>query len=211
MKTKPIRIIFKYKNKYYKFMNYIPSKKDNSFYFHIYQESFENLKILNIPLEKREDNKINFNDFVETNFKRNKLSFHQSGYIHSTDSKGNRFQDGVIGIPFDKIDKSLLIMILVPKKIDTLIEIEKINQKKIDVLINLPSDIKPFTLNFEIIRKSKISELDISITNLICPDLLITEYYDKKFGLRLYLKKAIGNAEWPPFNLIFKRIGNGHP
>lgn len=187
-------------------MNYFSDKKDNSFYFHIYEEASQNIKIPNIPLEKREDNKIDFKDFVETNFKRNKLSFHKSGYIHSTDNEGNRFQDGVVGIPFEKIDKSLLILVLGPKRIDTLIEIEKIN-KKTDLLIDLPSDINPFTLHFDVFRKSKIPELDISIPNLIYSGFVMTEYEGKEFGLRLYLQKVLGNAIWPPFNLILKRIG----
>ena len=207
MKTKPVRIIFKYFGKFYKFMNYFPDKKDNSFYFHIYQGVSQNIKIPNIPLEKRENNIIDFNDFVETNFKRNKLSFHESGYIHSTDNKGNRFQNGIIGIPFDKIDNSLLILVLGPKRIDTLIETKKVN-KKTDLLINLPLDIKPFTLNFEIYRKSKKNELDIAIPNLISESFVMTEYEGKEFGLRLYVQKVLGKVYWPPFNLILKRIGN---
>jgi hypothetical protein len=207
MKTKPVRIIFKHLDKFYKFMNYFPDKKDNSFYFHIYQEVSQNIKIPNIPLENRENFIINFKDFVETNFKRNKLSFHESGYIHSTDNKGNRFQDAVIGVPFDKIENSLLILVLGPKRIDTLIETEKINEKT-DLLINLPLDIKPFTLNFEIYRKSKKNELDIAIPNLISGSFVMTEYEGKEFGLRLYVQKVLGKEYWPPFNLILKRIGN---
>lgn len=53
MKTKPTRIIFKYKGKFYKFMNYFPDKKDNSFYFHIYENILENIKSPKTPLEKR--------------------------------------------------------------------------------------------------------------------------------------------------------------
>jgi hypothetical protein len=206
MKTKPTRIIFKYKDRFYKFMNYFPDKKDNSFYFHIYDNKSENLRVPNIPLAKRGDNKIDFNDFVETEFKRNKLSFHQSGFIHSTDNNGNRLQDGIIGIPFEKIAKSLLILVLGPKKIDSLTEIQQIRENT-DIIISLPDNISPFTLNFDVFRNDKINELDINNPNPILGGFIMTEYNGKEFGLRLYLQKVLGNANWPPFNLTLKRIG----
>ncbi len=206
MKTKPTRIIFRYQGKLFKFMNYFSDKKDNSFYFHIYEESTEKLKIPNIPLHERKDRMIDFEDFVDTDFKRNKLSFHQSGFIHSTDENGKRFKDGVVGKPFTSIEKSLLILALGPKKIDTLIEIETTNLKT-DILIELISDIKPFTVNFEVYRKTKMSELDISIPNLISGGFLLTEYDSKEFGLRLYLQRVLGDAIWPKFNLVLTKIG----
>lgn len=186
-------------------MNYFPDKKDNSFYFHIYSDKKENLKIPGTPLEKRDDNRIDFNDFIETDFKRNKLSFHQSGFIHSTDNSGKRLQNGVIGIPFERIDKSLLVLILGPKKIDYLAEIQKIRENT-DIVISLPDNISPFTLNFDVFRIDKINELDISNPNLILGGFIMTKYDGKEFGLRLYLQKVLGDANWPPFNLTLSRI-----
>lgn len=206
MKIKPTRIIFRHQGKFFKFMNYFPDKKDNSFYFHIYEESSQKLKIPNIPLQERKDGMIDFGDFEDTDFKRNKLSFHQSGYIHSTDENGNRFKDGVVGIPFNSIEKSLLILVLGPKKIDKLVEIETTNMKT-DILIELSTDITPFTVNFEIYRKTKISELDFLVPNLISGGFIFTEYDSKEFGVRLYLQRVLGNAVWPSFNLILTRIG----
>ena len=184
-------------------MNYFPDKKDNSFYFHIYEECSKKLKI---PVQERNDGLIDFRDFVDTDFRRNKLSIHQSGYIHSTDENGKRFKDGVVGIPFTSIEKSLLILVLGPQKIETLVEIETTNLKT-DILVELPKDLTPFTINFEIYRKTKISELDFAIPNLISGGFILTEYDSKEFGVRFYLQKVLGDAIWPPFNLILTRIG----
>jgi len=206
MQAKVTRIIFEYKNRFYKYLNFFLDKKDNSFYFHLYEAKGNKIKSPKIPLENRLDNKICFDDFICTDFERNKISFHKSGYIHSTDNKGIRFRDGIVGIPFDYIEKSLLVLVLGPPEIESLIEFQKINNET-DIIIKLPSDIKPFTVNFEIFRKTKQAELDIPSNNIILDGYFMVEYDEKTFGLRVYLQDVLGEAIWPPFNLILTRRG----
>jgi hypothetical protein len=186
-------------------MNYFPDKKDNSFYFHIYDEAYENIRVPNTPLENRNDNLIDFNDFKTTNFKRNKLSIHESGYIHSTDNYGNRFKDGIRGIPYNEIDKSLLILILAPKKIENLIEIENPNIKP-RIQFDLPSEIEPFTIHFEVYRKAKKNKLTTLNPLSLTGNHILAEFTSKDFGLRIYIQRIKGPAAWPPFNLILTRI-----
>jgi len=99
MKSYP-RIIFQYLGRYYKYMNFFVSKSDNSFYFHFYNDVYEKVKIPKTPLEERNDGKIDFTDYISTDFERQKLSIHERGYIHSSDKNRNRLRDGIIGTPF---------------------------------------------------------------------------------------------------------------
>jgi hypothetical protein len=206
MKTKPTRVIFDFEGEKYKFLSYFPDKKDNSFYFHIYNGENEKMRIPGIPLEKRNDKMIVFDDFKETDFVGNKLSFHESGYIHSTDNSQERFKDGVIGISFKNIEISLLILIVAPIKIENLIKIDRVREQT-DIVIALSGNITPFTINFEVFRISEMAKLDYNNPHLVIDDYILTEYEDKEFGLRLYLQKVLGDAAWPPFNTILKRIG----
>jgi len=186
-------------------MNYQISKSDNSFYFTFYNDSVKNVKIPRTPLEERKNGVIDFNDYIETDFRREKLSIHESGYIHSKDKNNNILKKGVIGIPFDKIDISKLILICGPPKIDELIEINQIRATS-DIIIHLPDNISPFTLHFDIFRVSMESNLDNSNPNLLFGGFILIKHTNKEFGLRLYAQSVGGKAFWPPFNLILTRL-----
>jgi hypothetical protein len=186
-------------------MNFVVANSDNSFYFTFYNDSFQNVKLPSIPLEERKDGKIDFADFIETEFRRQKLSIHESGYIHSKNKEGEILKKEVIGFPFDKIEISKLILICGPTKIT---ELEKIVEprNKTDIVISLPDNISPFTLHFDIYRKSKESELDFYNPDLLFGGYILRSQDEKDFGLRIYGQSVKGNAIWPPFNLILTRL-----
>lgn len=205
MKLKSTRIVFNYKTKFYKFICFFVDKNDNSFYFHTYEEVNQNLKLISSNWQENQINHIDFKNITEFYFHKNKLSFHESGFIHITDKHGNRLKDNVIGIPFSEIETSLHILFFAPKKIDTLVVLEKINNQ--DIIIELPDDIKPFTLHFDVFRKSKIDSLNCDNPNLLFNDFKIKTYENKEFGLRLYLQKVLGDAQWPPVSFNRLRVG----
>lgn len=186
-------------------MNFSMSKSDSSFYFHFYDDAIEKVKLPRTPLENRNDGRIDFDDYVETNFFRNKISLHESGIIHSTDRRGNKLRKGIVGLPFAEIEVSRLVLICGPKKIDTLTPYNKVDPST-DMIIHLPKGIKPFTLHFDVYRKSRSEETDISNPNLLFGGFVMVEYSDKDFGLRLYGQSVLGDANWPPFNLILTRL-----
>lgn len=188
-------------------MNFSVSKSDNSFYFHFYDDVVEKVKLPKTPLENRNDGKIDFSDYVETDFKRNKISFHKSGYIHSTDKLGNRLRDGIIGFSFNEIEISKLVLICAPKKIEYLNTTEKIREST-DIIIHLPKEIKPFTIHFDVYRNTRDKELDISNPNLLFGGFIMVTFPDQEYGLRIYAQKVLGRAIWPPFNIILTRIRN---
>ncbi|UJH69074.1 hypothetical protein [Allomuricauda sp. SCSIO 65647] len=148
--------------------------------------------------------KIDIKNPVTTEFMRHKFSFHKSGYIHSTNKKGNRYKDGIKGIPFNKIESSSLILLLAPKNISKL---EKYRPKKDghDFIFPISKEQSPFSMNFEVFRKSKIRNLP-KIPDDIHLGLCTYEWEDMKFGLRFYIQNIKGALEWPESTLVLKRV-----
>ncbi|MBN1367594.1 MAG: hypothetical protein JW967_06690 [Dehalococcoidales bacterium] len=213
MKRKPTRIILGYKNENYKLMNFFTGEQDNSFYFHIYRKPNEfpmrDIK-RDIKNETSNELRIHFPDFVPTEFNENHMSFHEKGYIHSTDAVGNRYHDGIIGIPFSKIDTYLFALVVAPKHPSNLIKLTRQKDSTRDIHIALQDDVQPFGLHFAFYKKGAI--LPKPPPDLIGGGFVACEYDDKVFGLLLAMKKVVpgikgGSVAWPPFTVILKRIG----
>jgi|GEM_PF-5550394 len=130
LKRQPIRIIFKHQDVLYKFLTIFVSE-DNSFHFHLYEESNKEFEYYNLTKEKDGKSKIDINKPVNSNFLRHKFTFHKSGYIHSTDKNGKRFKDGIKGLAFNEIETSNLILMFAPKSIESL---ENTSIKKMDTI-----------------------------------------------------------------------------
>lgn len=205
MKRKSTRIIFRQAEVDYKFASFFVDKNDNSFYFHLYEEADANYKSYNLSAENGAT-KIEFDNFKEHDFKRNKLSIHPSGYVHSTDRNGKRLKDNIIGIPFVEIETSKLILVLAPKKIDELIKIDPVNPLR-DIIIILSKDINPFTLNFEIFKKSELENLATDHENNLIGGYIEVTIDDKDYGIRFYLQSVNGKGDWPDFSIVLTRVG----
>ncbi len=203
VKNTHTRIYFKYLGNLYKFLNFSTSK-DNSFHFHLYEESGKMLKYY--PLKKLPDGrlKIDMKNLKETEFIRNKFTFHPSGVLHSSDKDKNRFKDGLKGIAFNDISDSNLVLILAPKQVNALLKSEP-PKKGHTLIIELIDQINPFTLNFEVFRKSKrnvLKQIPVDIIN--GPHTI--EWPDLEFGLRFYIQSVGGNPLWPEVSMVLKRI-----
>lgn len=110
------RLVFKKDKQLYKLCTFWGWDKDATLNLHIYSKD-KILRKLKQVSETQTDNpdgtktiiqKIAFEDVVSTNFKTNKHTFHPSGYIHTTDEYGERYESGVKSIPFEKIVDSHL-------------------------------------------------------------------------------------------------------
>lgn len=204
MKRKSTRIIFNIDETLYKFASFFVDKRDNSFYFHLYEEDNENFKSYNVTSDKGMT-KLEFDNFDEHDFQRNKLSLHESGYIHSTDKNGKRLKDNVTGFPFAEIDTCKLVLILAPKKIDTLPILEKTDPlRDIVVLLTLGN---PFVINFEIFKKTEVENLPTDHEDNIIGGYIEITIDDKDYGLRLYFQSIKGKGQWPDFTATLTRIG----
>jgi hypothetical protein len=186
-------------------MNFFVDNNDNSFYFHLYEEANGNLKTYEVTSLENGTTKIDLTNLTEHDFKRNKISLHESGYIHSTNQSGNRLKDNVIGIPFKEIEISNLILLIFPKKIDWLEEVNQLNEMR-DVFIELPNTTQPFSLNFEIFRKSSKDKLAKNHEGNIVGGYLLVTVDDKEYGIRLYLQSINGNGSWPSVSFCLTRV-----
>ena len=165
-----------------------------------------------IPLHKREDKKIIFGDYHPVDFDANKISFHESGYVHTTDKSGKRYRDGVRGIQFSNIDKYLHILALAPKRPSDMVKLAKVDLLR-DLKIDLKDNIQPFVLHFAVHRKSvQLSGIYPGEIDLLDGKIIKVDFDDKEYGLFIGMTRVlkgpnVEKVEWPPFTLIFKRIG----
>ena len=197
MKQKPSKIYFRYKGSLYKFLNVFADNKDNSIYFHLYERANRKLNSAIIS------NKVIYIEKFETHdFEQNKITFHESGYIHSTNKNGKKLKDSILGIPFREIDVELSILAIAPKKIDSLIIANKeINGN--DLIIDFEDkSIIPFILVFEIIRISKKNDL-IPLAR----QTVTIEFPNKEFGLRFHIQEIMLDSKWPEHSITLIRTG----
>ncbi|THV56795.1 hypothetical protein EZV76_16705 [Flagellimonas alvinocaridis] len=144
------------------------------------------------------------NNPISTNFLRHKFTFHTSGYIHSTQKNGERFKDGIRGIPFSDIETSNLILLLAPKEI-SLLEKYKAKKNGHNFIIPLADEQQSFTLNFEVFRKSCLNNLP-NVPKEIEQGPFSMQWDFLRFGLRFYIQKIEGKPTWPKSSLVLKRI-----
>ena len=203
MKRQQIRFIFKYKDELYKFLSIFTSN-DNSFHFHLYEESDKPFRYFNSSLTEENELKIDIENPVSSDFIRHKFTFHKSGYIHSTKKNRDRYKDGVKGISFNKIETSNLILLLAPRKIELL---KKYKSKKDGHNFIIPIEEKqtPFSFNFEVFKKSSLNNLP-TIPTEILQGPHTYHWDDLEYGLRFYFQKIIGANKWPESTLIIKII-----
>lgn len=211
MKIEPFRVVLEHRSKRYKLINFFPDRRDNSFYFHIYRKPGEKIKQPETPLNQKPDRRIDFGAYYPVDFDENKISFHESGFIHSTDRQGNRFSDGVVGIPFAEIGKLTPILCVAPRDPRCLVPAGKPDSTR-DITLHLPSAVEPFALHFGIRRKGFADLPAISTTEQMLPGFIGCSWDDKDFELLLTPKKVLRSNDdqevsWPPFTLVLKRIG----
>jgi len=203
LKRQQIRFVFKYNNELFKFFSIFASN-DNSFHFHLYEESNKPFKYYITSTDDDGRLRIDMKNPVSSDFVRHKFTFHKSGYIHSTKKTGERYKDGVRGIQFQDIKTSNLILILAPRKIELL---EKYTAKNDghNFIVPIEKEQSPFTFNIEVFKKSSLNKLpDIPIEILQGP--FTYHWEDLDYGLRFYFQKVNGTVEWPKSTLILKRI-----
>ena len=213
-KKKPLRIIFNCKGNHFKFISFFVSKADNSIYFHLYRTSEEKMFVPKV--DQSESNKLKFSriNTEAIDFDQNKISFHESGYVHTTDKLGKRFRDGKIGIPFEElINDYLLLLCLSPKNPLDMVPAKKIDNKR-DFIIGFDPKTGPVLFHFWIKHKScKKVPGELPGENMLGGFVEI-EYDNKDFTILIAMTKLKtineGNQKWPPFTLALNFVSNGN-
>jgi hypothetical protein len=209
--SKPTRIVFDYRGKFYKFMSFFRDKRNNSFYFHVYRKKGETLKHYNVITTEDGQMKLDFTSFQQTPFEENHLSFHESGVIHSKDCEGKRYQNGFSGIPFQDINTFLNILVIAPQNPKYLIETKSIDTRR-DIQFHLKDDVEPFSIQFFIVRKDSNEYPHIPSTENLINGLVKIAYTGKIYDLIIGVTKVLKaspeiEVAWPLFPVVLKRIG----
>jgi len=155
--------------------------------------------------------RIHFPSFIPTGFSENKISFHESGYIHSTDRNGQRYRDGVVGIPFREIKSCHFVLAVAPRNPTEMPELEVMDERR-DIKIDLPEDVAPFVVQFAIARKSINQMPDIPQEQMFMKGYIRWSHENKEFDLLIAMTKVLKSNDsdvimWPPFPLVLKNLG----
>ena len=198
------RLVFEYEGKLFSYLKFFTTYSDNSFYFVFYGEKEYDLPVSKQVLDSS-NRKISLLDFNPISFRRNKISYHKSGRVHSKDKNGKKPSNQYLsGIPFEDIEISEQIMFSLCPKIESLPLYQK---KKSDntIIVPIPSKIKPFVVFFEVYRKSKRNQINIQIPRAVTPTLIF-EDFDYEFGLMLYVQSTSGEKPiWAPHHIVYTR------
>ena len=209
------RLIFKKDGKLYKLCAFWGWDKDATLNFHIYSKD-KTLRKLKQVSETKTDNqdgtstitqKISFEDVVPTNFETNKHTFHPSGYIHTTNNKGERYESGIKSIPFEKVISSHLLTLIVPKNPTKYPQISENEIDKSDVILDTTIfNDSPFQISVFIARGTNEPPINTKITvsaTIICGD---NEEY--RLIVRCEQPAETIGKPFPPFTFIGTPIHN---
>jgi len=179
-----MRIIFNLNGINYKFMRILENKTDgdNSFYFHFHENKNELLKLAKIVQIDNNNFKIE-NKFNEFEFYRQHLSIHESGRIHSKSYNGDYLDTKLKGIPFEEIEVTKLVMLIIPKRLDELEKEHKI--KNGDLIIPVAESNTFFSINIEVFRVENQNKLNWETNNFFINQFFIPNFNNKDFGLRI--------------------------
>lgn len=203
------RLVFKKDNKLYKMCAFWGWDKDATLNFLIYSNDkilrkvnqVSETKTINPDGTNTISQKIAFEDVVPTDFEANKHTFHPSGYIHTTNKRGERYESGIKSIPFEKIADSHLLTLIVPKNPTAYPQISERELGKNDVVLDTAIfQNSPFQISVFIVRGENEPPVNTQIAisaNVVCGE---SEEY------RLIVRceqpfETVGNP-FPPFTLI---------
>ena len=114
-KRLPFRIILKHRGVARKFLSLITAK-DNSIFIHQNRPDDQGWKIpgYSSAADTSGRMRIDFKNYDEPSFEMQKLTIHQSGFIHITNKKGERLRDGIRGPAFSDMELPYDICVIVP-------------------------------------------------------------------------------------------------
>ena len=146
----PLRIVLQFKGTGRKLCT-LHVGHDNSFYIHSYRPPGEPWRIPGGGGEKDDAGRVRLDlkDFISPPFNLHKLSYHQSGFIHLTNTKGERHRDGTRGPTFSEMKLPYDFCVLVPCD-PALLPVHSAHRSLV-TRIYLPDEIGPFYVTLAII------------------------------------------------------------
>lgn len=201
------RLLMEHEGRVGKVLN-VSFSKQNDVYVHIYRDVNEAFRPPSFKMQPGVETTFNWEDFAPTDFQHHKISFHPSGYVHSTDQAGRRLKDGIRGLPFAEIGDYYGILVVVPRHPSELPPHTRQKKAK-DVVLGAPSGIRPFILFFAIYRTARPPALPppeppLGIYLLVAEPGL--EYGVIVSSHPSHLYGPDGTLQWPPFTFWLARV-----
>jgi hypothetical protein len=201
------RLLIEYEGRVGKLLN-VSLSRQNDVYVHIYRDVNEAFRPPSFKVQPGVETTFSWEDFAPTDFQHNKITFHPSGYVHSTDQTGRRLKDGIRGLPFSEIDDHYGILVVVPRHPSELPATTQSKKAK-DVVLEVPSGIRPFILFLALYRAAHPPVLPPPKPPLEAY-LLVTEPY-LEYGVIVsahfsHLHGPYGALQWPPFTFWLARV-----
>ncbi len=182
-------VLFSQQGLFYKFL-VIEFGSDNSFYFLPCQHDAEVGK--RIKAKNSEHGSIQFDpsEVVSGCFPMRKISRHPSGYFHIKDvvgPGGRREIDGLKGPSFEQIKSSFIFLVACPQQINTMIKVDIPSEN--DLVIYLPDEIEPFTVQFAVWNKKVLPHQFASPDEMLGDNVVVMISKEYSYGLLLGLVK----------------------
>jgi hypothetical protein len=178
--------------------------RDNSFYVHLARPIGQPWRYPGTSAARENGMiELDFINFVEPSFDLRKISFHPTGYIHSTDAKGKRFRDGLRGPAFSDMTLPHEICAMCPSHPTTLPTFDQAGGNTLRIVI--PNECGPFSAVLSIIETSMPPAASV-------PDVWPIIFPEVRFSLLLSLRpvREMVRKEpppWPPFPFFVLMTG----
>jgi hypothetical protein len=207
-KIKSTRLLMEYEGRCSKLLH-IAWSPQSDVHIHPYRGPDEPFRPFPLNIQPGVDTTIRWDDFKPLEFDHNKVTFHRSGVVHSTDRGARRLKDGIHILEFSDIDDYHDIFVVVPRHPSELPAVTPRKGSR-DVVFEVPTGIRPFYLLLTLFRagqfpklpppKPPLSEYPCISEPGLDYGLVISSHFST-------LRGPEGNLEWPPFTFWLARVG----
>jgi hypothetical protein len=204
----PVRVLFEYRGVVTKFLSFW-MHRDNSIFIHTYRPEgtpWHTQPVPTPPSQPGEPLRIHFPSFLPAKFQFNKISFHRSGFIHLTDTSGQRYRDGIRGPAFETIQLPYDFAAFISGDPSRLPAFSR--GKYWDLRVGLPDDMLPFHINLSLIDAVLPPP---SGPGPIIPHPINFIFHGRPIGVAVTMWKVKGSPtyptpDWPPFPFHLLRV-----
>lgn len=202
----PLRIVLQFRGTTRKFCSLFVGR-DNSFYVHPYRPPGQPWRVPGGDAEKSQAGRaqLDLKDFTSPQFNLHKLSYHQRGFIHLTNTMGQRYRDGICGPAFEDLSLPYDFCVLVP--CDPGLLPVHAGDPGFVARIALPDEIGPFYVTLTIIQGAA-PPAPMQGPLIVQPLNFVFE--GCAYGIALTMWPVKGTTEeavpaWPPFPFLLFR------
>lgn len=201
--TVPFRVVLVHRGRARKFFTLFQGR-DGSLYVDLYRPEGQPWRVPGTGLGASNEMLLDFANYSEPGFELHKISFHPSGYIHLSDTRGQRFKDGRRGPAFTEVPSPHDLCALVPPSLEQLPAAG--NERGMVVDLVLPDDVGPFYTTLSLVAGEIVAPDDRGTLLRPVFGLPVNSGHKLAFVSRLVRNREDGTpANWPPFPFFLIR------